>query len=228
MTKKKLTRKQLLKEPDEFITTTGKIIRWSKENAKALGIGAAVFFLLITIVSVYGFINDKNAVEAQLMFSQAVTKYQTEVAQKSDADALAAVSADFDALIKSHGNQPGGQFARLFFGHISVKAKAYDQAISHYQNALEDFGGDSSLTNVILNGLGSAYQHKGEHPQAIDTYKKIVEGPGSLLKDTALFNLGKLYEQMGKTEESQKAYQQLSADFPDSMYANIIRDKISG
>jgi tetratricopeptide (TPR) repeat protein len=228
MAKKRVTRKQLLKEPDEFMTTTGKVIGWSKENARALGIGTTAFFLLIIIVSVYGFINEQNAAQAQLMFSQAVTKYQTEAGQKSDADALAAVSADFDALIKSHGNHSGGQFARLFYGHISVKAKAYDQAISYYRDALEDFGGDSSLTNVILNGLGAAYQHKGEYPQAIDTYEKIVQGSGSLLKDAALFNLGKLYGQIGKTQESQQAYRQLSTDFPDSMYANIVREKVSG
>ena len=228
MAKKKVTRKQLLKEPDEFMTTTGKVIGWAKENTKALVIGVSVFFVLIIIVSVYGYINEKSSTTAQLMFSQAVTKYQTVAQQKTDEDALAAVSADFDALLKSHGNQPAGRFGRIFYGHISTTGKAYDQAIVHYQSALDDFGDDSSMTNVILNGLGSAYQQKGEYPQAIENYKKIVDGPGSMLKDAALFNLGKLYAQIGKAEESKKAYRQLSADFPNSMYANIVREKIAG
>jgi len=34
MAGKKITRKQLLKEPDEFITTTGKVIRFFRENQK--------------------------------------------------------------------------------------------------------------------------------------------------------------------------------------------------
>ncbi len=228
MAKKRVTRKQLLKEPDEFITTTGKVIGWARENAKALGIGTAAFFLLVIIVSVYGFINQRGATAAQLMFSQAVTKYQTEAAQKSEEEALSAVSADFDDLIKSYGGKPGGQFGRLFYGHISAKGKAFDQAISQYEKALADFGGDSSLTNVILNGLGSAYQQKGEYPKAIEQYKQIVEGPGSMLKDAALFNLGKLYGQIGNPEESKKAYQQLYDDFPNSMYADIVREKITG
>jgi tetratricopeptide (TPR) repeat protein len=228
MAKKKVTRKQLLKEPDEFITTTGKVIGWAKENTRSLVIGVLVFFALITIVSVYGYINGKSAAKAQLMFSQAVTKYETAAQQKSDEEALAAVSADFDTLINSYGNQSAGRFGRIFYGHISAAGKVYDQAIVHYQSALDDFGGDSSLTNVILNGLGSAYQQKGEYPQAIENYKKIVDGPGSMLKDVALFHLGKLYAQIGKVQESEKAYQQLNTDFPNSMYANIVREKIAG
>jgi tetratricopeptide (TPR) repeat protein len=225
MAKKRVTRKQLLKEPDEFITSTGKLIGWARENSRSLGIGAGIFFALIIGLSAYIYFNERRASTAQMMFSQALTKYQTELDKKGNVEALAAVRADFDLLISKYGNLPAGKLGRVFYGHVSNSGLDYDKAIGHYQKALDDFGGESSLTNIILNGLATAHHEKGEYPQAIERYRKILEGSTIILKDVALFNLGKLYEQIGEAEKSREAYQQLSTDFPDSMYANIVREK---
>lgn len=228
MAKKRLTRKQLLKEPDEFITTTGKLIAWAKDNSKSLVMGVVGFFMLIIGISVYGYIQQDRSDTAQLMFSQAVTKYQTEAEKKSEGEALAAVSADFDKLIESYGNQPAGQLGRVFYGHISLAGKVYDQAVIHYEKAMDNVDGDASLTNIILNGLATAYQQKGDHSKAIEKFRMIVDGTDVMLKDAALFNLGKLYEQIGKSEESKKVYQQLRDNFPTSMYSSIAREKVAG
>lgn len=228
MAKKRVTRKQLLKEPDEFITTTGKLISWAKDNLQTLIIGTVGFFIFIIGISIYGYVQQNRFDAAQLMFSQAVTKYQTEAEKKNESEALAAVSADFDKLIESYGGQPAGQLGRVFYGHISLAAKDYDQAITHYEKALVNIDTDTSITNIVLNGLAMAYHQIGEYPKAIEKYRKIADGTDSMLKDAALFNLGKLYEQIGKSEESKKAYQQLRDDFPGSMYSSIAREKAAG
>ena len=75
--------------------------------------------------------------------------------------------------------------------------------------------------------MGLAYQQKGDYPKAIEHYQKVVEGPDSALIDGALFNLGKLYNQLGKSEESRQAFERLSDEYPESMYADIAREKIS-
>jgi len=225
MAKKRVTRKQLLKEPDEFITTTGQLIAWAKENAKALGIGSTLFFAIIMAMSIYVFVNEKRSTTAHSMFGQAVSKYQTEAGAKDGATAFSAVSGDFDALIDSYGGQSAGKLGRLFYGHMGTMANDYDKAIEYYQKALDDYGTDVSLSNIIHNGLASAYQQKGDYPKAVEHYQKIVDSTGSVLKDAALSNLGKLLLQLGKQDESRQAYQQLMDDFPDSTYAGIAREK---
>lgn len=228
MAKKRVTRKQLLKEPDEFITSTGKLIAWARENSRSLGIGAVIFFTLMIGLSAYFYFNERRANTAQMMFGRALTKYQTELGQKGNVEALAAVSADFDLLISKYGHLPAGKLGRVYYGHISSAGLDYDKAIGHYQKALDELGGESSLTNIILNGLATAYQQKGEYPKAIEQYRKMVDGSTAILKDAALFNLGKLYGQIGEADKSREAYQQLSTDFPDSMYADIVGEKIAG
>ncbi len=225
MAKKRVTRKQLLKEPDEFITTTGQLISWAKTNARTLGIGAALFFTVIIAMSIYVFVNEKRSTAAHLMFGQAVQKYQAEAGTKNGLSAMTAVSADFDALIDAYGGQSAGKLGRLFYGHMGTMANDFDKAIEYYQKALDDYGSDTSLSNIIHNGLGSAYQQKGDYPKAVEHYQIIADSNGSVLKDAALFNLGKLLGQLGKEEESRQAYQQLKDDFPNSTYAGIAREK---
>lgn len=226
MAKKRVTRKQLLKEPDEFITTTGQVISWAKENAKALGIGATLFFAVIIAVSIFAFVNQRRAAAANQLLGQMIEKYQTEAGVKDGGAALAAASGDFDVLIDSYGGQPAGKLGRLLYGHMASMAHDYDKAIENYQKALDDFGDDAALYNIIHNGLGVAYQEKGDYPNAIAHFQKIADGPDSLLKDTALFHLGKLLGQIGKAEESRQAYQRLIDEFPNSSYAGIAHEKV--
>ena len=158
---------------------------------------------------------------------QALAKYQAEIESKTaSADALAKVRSDFDALLASYGSLPAGRLGAVLYGHICLAGGAYDDAIAHYQESLAKFGPESSLGNVILNGLGTAYQQKGDYPRAVTYFKQIVDGSSAVLKDVALFNLGRLYGQLGQTEESRKSYQQLSTEFPQSMFANVVKEKI--
>ncbi|MBI5063992.1 MAG: hypothetical protein HZB87_11160 [Desulfatitalea sp.] len=40
--------------------------------------------------------------------------------------------------------------------------------------------------------------------------------------------MGTLYKAAGQAEKSQQAYKQLSTDYPDSIYANIAKEKVAG
>lgn len=226
MAKNKVTRKQLLKEPDEFITTSAQLIAWGKENTKALVIGATLFFAVVIAVSIYVYVNGQRSTAANMMLGQAIEKYQTVAGEKGGLAALSAVSGDFDKLMRSYGRQPAGKLGRLFYGNMEAMAQDYDKAIAYYQKALTEFGDDPALRNMIHNGLGMAYQQKGDYPKAITNFQIIADGPDSVLKDAALFNLGKLLGQLGKTEESRQAYQRLIDDFPNSPYTNIAREKL--
>jgi len=228
MAKNRVTRKKLLKEPDEFLTTAGKLIRWAKDNTRPLIIGGCIFFGLVLSISVYSVIKQRRAGTAEILLGQALSKYQAEIATKDASAALQATRSDYDALLASYGGQPAGRLGAVLYGHICLAGQAYDDAIAHYQESLTYFGADSSLGNVILNGLGTAYQQKGEYPQSVVYFKQIADGSSPVLKDVALFNLGRLYGQLGQMEESRKAYQQLSTEFPQSIYTSLVNEKAAG
>lgn len=226
MAKKRVTRKQLLREPDEFITTTGKVIAWTRDHRDQLIYGTAAFVGLVILIMGWGYYQARKNQSATALLSKAMATYQAEGGENEAIKALDAVRSDFTQLVDKYGNQPSGRLGRVMYGHLCLAAKSLDDAIVHYQAALDDFD-DTSMLNVILNGLGSAYFQKGEYPAAIEQFEKLVKSESPVLKDAALFHLGRLYDQLGRADESEKAYQQLHTDFPETSYARLVRDKIA-
>ena len=74
--------------------------------------------------------------------------------------------------------------------------------------------GNEGLGNTIYNGLAMAHMQKGERAAAIDYFEKVLEGPSAVLKDAALFQLGRLYGVEGDAQKSLSAYKRLNTDFP--------------
>ena len=223
MAQKRISRKQLLKEPDEFISTSTKLLDWAKSNPKKLIYGVSAFVALVLAASGYTYYYQARAKAAANLLSQSLAKYET-MAGKDKAAALAAVKPDFKKLVDKFGGQPASVLGRIIFGHISLAGHDPDEAIALYKRALEETGDDPALTNLILNGLAAAYEQKGQTQEAIAYDEKIKAGNSSVLKDAALFSLGRLYEKIGQKEKSIQAYEQLSNDFPESMYAEIARE----
>lgn len=229
MAKKRVTRKELVKKPDEFITLTGTVIQWARGNAKALTYGAVAFFALIVLVAAYSYYSENRERAAAALLSQSMTAYEDALReQKTPADALAMVQPDLEELVATFGSYDAGQLGRLFYAHISLAAAMPDQAIGLYNISLGEIVEGDGLSNTILNGLAMAYMQKGDRAAAIDHFEKVLEGASHVFKDSALFNLGRLYMAEGDEQKSLDAYKRLSTDFPDSIYANIAREKSAG
>lgn len=229
MAKKRLTRKELVKKPDEFITFSGTVIQWARDNAKALTYGAVAFFALIVLTAVYHYYVENREMAAATLLSQSMTAYENAIrAQKTPAEALEMVQPDLEALVDTFGGYDAGRHGRLFFAHISLSAGKPDQAIELYQASLAGYPGDASLENAILNGLAMAYMQKGDRATAIDHFERVLDGEDALLKDAALFSLGRLYTQEGDAQKSLDAYRRLSTDFPNSIYAAMAKEKSAG
>lgn len=228
MAKRRVTRKELVKEPDEFITLTGKVIQWARDNVKPLIYGACAFLGLVIIVSGYRYYSSQQANAAAALFSKALMEYQAADKNGDPDKALAVARPDFERLINKYGGADEGRLGQILYGHLLMNGHAYDEAIRVYQESLGDFNGSPALRNTILNGLATAFMDKGDNTAAIDHFEKIVDGESTLLKDNALFNLALLYRMTGEKEKSQKAYSQLAADFPDSMFADIARENAAG
>lgn len=228
MAKRRVTRKELVKEPDEFITLTGKVIQWARNNAKPLIYGTCVFFGLVILISGYRFYSGQRAAAAAALFSKVLMGYQESQADDDPGKALAVVRPDFERLINKYGGTAEGRMGRILYGHLLLAGDAVDEAIVAYKEALDDFDGTPDLRNAILNGLATASMDKQDSAGAIGYFEKIVAGTSPLFKDNALFNLGRLYRLAGESEKSHKAYSRLAADFPDSMFADMAREYAAG
>lgn len=225
---KRVTRKQLLKEPDEFFTLTGRVLAWVKAHPRQLTMGAAVLAAAVLIVSGYRFFNERSAREASRLLSQGLETYRQQMESQDPAKALEAVQADFDELVKAYRGQPAGRLGHIYYGQILLAAQKTREALALLEQARDDFDDDPALANIIFNNLAAAYLQSGDKAAAMAQYEKIVSGANATHKDTALFQLGVLYLESDQAEKGRQMLKQLGEDFPDSTYAEMAREKIAG
>jgi hypothetical protein len=93
--KKRVTRKQLLKEPDEFITFSGKLIQFGIQYKTQLTYVAVILVAIVVVASGYRFFLIRSENNAQALLSQAVAKYQTALNGQDSEKAYQIVSRIF-------------------------------------------------------------------------------------------------------------------------------------
>jgi tetratricopeptide (TPR) repeat protein len=225
---KRVTRKQLLKEPDEFITTTGRIIGWGRRYTRQMAYGAGAFLLFLVVIAGYRYFSNSAENKAFLLLDQAVGNYED---KKAGTNALAAYEGtreDFEYIIRKYDNTQGGKLAAVVFAGISYDADDVERAIQLYETALTRFGNDPTYQNFLWSGLGYAYEKKQDVPMAISYFEKIAAGEDPAVKDVALFNMGRLYHKLGESAKSMQAYERLTTEHTDSIYYQLAMEKVAG
>lgn len=228
MAKGGVSRKQLLNEPDKFMTFTGNVVAYAKSHLKIILSCAAAVFISLIIVATVSQVARRNENKASERVEKAVAKYTSILQDKDAKAAYEQVKSDFGDIFDAYGSKQAVKIARIVYGDMSYSAGDADTAIAMYSQALDDFGDTQALKNIILSGLGHAYLLKKEYPPSIRYFEMISETQEKTLKSDALFNLAWLYETTGEKERSVAQYKRILADFPDTMYADLIREKISG
>jgi tetratricopeptide (TPR) repeat protein len=223
--KKRVTRKQLLKEPDEFITFSGKLIQFGMQYKTQLTYVAAILMALIVVVSGYRFFSVRSENNAQSLLNQAVAKYQRELNSQDSEKAYQTISEDFQLILNQYGSKNSGKLARVIFANICFDAGDYAKAIALYRQSLEDFKNHAFMNNLIRSDLGYSHEQLNDIPLAVSNFEKIAENQEPILRDEALFNLGVLYEKLGDQQKSADAFQRIITDHPDSMYIEIVKER---
>jgi tetratricopeptide (TPR) repeat protein len=225
---KKVSRKQLLKEPDEFITFTGKVIRlvrtYQKQVIITFGIAVSIF-LILSLIKVFTNRAENNAFA---LLNQANNKFNSFVTTEDATTALEEVEKDFEYIINKYSRHQAGKIARVNYANYCYRAGEYDRAAILYEAALKDYGKNSSYHNFILNGLGYSYKAKKDYEISAGYFEMIVSSNNHLLRDEALFNLAKLYSLLEKDNKRTEALKTIVSDYPESIYIELVKSQLSG
>ena len=227
-TEKRITRKQLLNEPDEFLTTSSKIVEFINKN-KALAIGAVCgFFLIIASILLIQSLLKKSEMTSFSLLSQATEKYRASLGEGDFQKAFLNVTADFENILDKYPSKTGGKLALMTYAGICMEAGKIDKAIGLYKQALEKFKDAPSVKNTAQNALAYAFEEKKDYQTATVWFELLAADEKYTMKDEALFNLGRLYETLGEMEKSAAAFKRVLEEFPNSSYVKLIKSKTAG
>jgi len=225
---KKISRKKLLNEPDEFINLSAKLVRLAVEYKKQLMVLACIVVGLVAIGFIIHFLSVRAETKAFALFDQSLKTFGTRLQEDGPGKALQAVDKDFETLLTKYSRKNAAKLGRVIIANLYYNSGRTDEAIALYHKALDDFKDNIFYHNLILSGLGYAYEKKKNYGEAIKYFEMIAAGHDPFMKDGAIFNLGLLYSLAGEMEKSMDAFKKIVTDHTDSIYFKLAQEKISG
>jgi outer membrane protein assembly factor BamD (BamD/ComL family) len=136
--------------------------------------------------------------------------------------------AKYREIVEQYPRTTAGPLALFHLGNTQVMANDLPAAIDSYQRFMLQYGGNPALGPLVQQRLAYAYLLKGDREQAAKAFTAIVETPGALLKDQALFELARLEEAQSRPEGALAYYQTLIKTYPSSPFTSeaTIRTKV--
>jgi len=225
MAGKRITRKQLLKEPDEFITTTGRVIRFLQENRRQVTFyGIIILALLAAGFLGYSYFRWQEG-KALAIQQQGLQLYQEAFAGENpdkQKEPLQKAKEKFQEAYKVYGRGTVGQISQIYIGNCHYALKEYDAAIPAYSLCL-----DGELRPLALQSLGYAYEAKGEFAKALENFQKNAESEGGVYQEEGLLGAARCYEALNQKAKALEAYQKALAKNPKSKMAEFMQWKVS-
>ena len=224
----KKTRKELLKEPDEFLTITSRFIQLAVTYKNQLTYAIGAILVLAVIISGFRFFSIRAENSASALLDNSLSKYNSVKAEKKADEVYNEVSKDFQFILDKYKGKESAKLARLIFANICYDAGNYKQAIELYKKASEDFSDHPTIRYQILSDLGYAHEQQEDYKGAVGYFEKISSAPEAILRDEALYHLGRLYDKLGETEKSREAYKKILTDHQDFIYIDLVKELLAG
>ncbi|MBI9083920.1 MAG: tetratricopeptide repeat protein [Desulfobacterales bacterium] len=224
---KKVSRKQLLKEPDQFLTFSSRMLNFAGQYRNRILWGTVSFFGLIIAIALVNFISSRAETRAFALLDQATGRYEAALAKDGPEKALEAASGDFQKLFDDYTSQAGGQMARVVFADACFRGGNIDRAVSLYTDALVDYADQPFYLNRIRASLALALVQKKDFKTAAEQFEQVVQG-GRGMTDEALFHLGMLYARMGEADKSRRSFDKIVAEHADSIYLELAKAGAKG
>jgi outer membrane protein assembly factor BamD (BamD/ComL family) len=176
--------------------------------------------LLLTAGGIWGVLwyDAENASKAQEIEREATLHLFTRPGndpQKAAANVNEAIAL-YKKVVEEYPRTPTAPLAQFSLGNAFLQANNLDSAIDSYKRFISTYGSNISLLGLVHQKLGYAYLLKGDIDQAAKTYSSILEIPGAMNRDYALFELARLEENRSKPDAALKHYQDLIKTYPDS------------
>ena len=224
----KKTRKELLKEPDEFITLSSRMLGFIATYKKTIGYACIGALLAAALFSGYIGYSGWRESAAAAELAQVLTKYERLRTETSQDMAVQGVAEDFRRILDDYGNRSNGSIARVLYANLCYEAGDFKQAAELYQTSLARFADDPLMRFLLLKSLAYAHEGLKDYATAVTYFEQALAATQKNLQDDVLFHLGDLYARLGDSQKSTAAFNRLLSDHQDSVFVNMVRERVNG
>lgn len=215
MAKKKMSRKELLKGTDEFLSFSARAVNFLTAHGRELkyvGLGLAV--VVVAYLSIYTYmrhVDNKGQAAYNLAYNTLAQAQGPEGIPKD----LQEPEKRFQEVIDQYGISKAARLALPQVAHIKFLEGDYDAAILYYRR----FGKEVSKPQYEgLNSLALAacYEAKGAYEKAVDILTPVINAPGNPFKETAMLSLERIYRLGGQDQQANAILEEFVEKYPTS------------
>jgi outer membrane protein assembly factor BamD (BamD/ComL family) len=193
-------------------------------------ISLGVVILAAAVVGGVFYVDHQAAQKAQDLEREAMrflTAPSASDPQKAD-QALKEAIAKYRQIVDQYPRTATAPLALYHLGNTLVQANDQSGAIEAYQRFLASYSSNLSMAGLVQQRLAYLYLLKGDRDQAVKALTGILETPGTLNRDQALYELARLEESQSRPEAALARYQELIKTYPNSPFTSeaTIRTKI--
>jgi outer membrane protein assembly factor BamD (BamD/ComL family) len=210
--------------PDEAHLLDGMERFWffvERHRSQVLG-GIATVVALVAAVAGLVWYTFRQTEQAEQLTAQAVQAYLDRPSDKptqADENLKKAVGL-LREVVAQYPRSPSAALAQYHLGNAQVQANDLSGAIESYKQFINLYGANKPLVGLVYQRLGYAYLLNGDRDLAARAFSSVLDVPGALNKDQALFELGKLEEAQSRPEAALARYQELTTTYPKSPFAS--------
>ena len=216
--KTKITRKELLKEPDQFLSSTDKAILFFKENrSSVIGGVVGVIFLGLSFLGYQNYEKSQTMKFESLYFKMEQIAKNSEIKREKLQEKLIEIRDQIDE--GPHRNR-----ASLFLADIYFQYEDFDKAKSIY----EEVRSKSSGLNHEMAAVNLAYTYEamGNLKKAIDLYKLTINSNSNFPLFQVYWSLARCHENNNDTSSALLILREMQIKFSGSAELKNIDSRI--
>ena len=224
--------KEMLKNPDVFVSTSDKIFEFIERHFVSFISLAGVVVVAALVYVGYNYFNasrEASAAAALYPAEEQLRKVeedaQTKKAAVKDKPAVAEDYAkDYAPLvekvktqIQAYAERKASLISALNLADFLLQQKQYGEALAVLSLAKYQPSIDEDLFGFLMMHRGVALLENNQTAPAIEAYQKVLNAPKlKVFYPEALLKLGLSYEQSGDTAKARETYERIGRDFPET------------
>lgn len=217
MPRQRITRKELLRTPDQFITRSARIIEWAETNASSIlySIGAVILAGVLVGGWLVWQTNRYHRAEA-LLYEAINANNDGNSNTLQDASQDSQMVGALQALVRDYDRTPAAAQAYWHLGRLYFARDDYVAALEAYEQAQRRLTSDKqSVLMRALVSLNMAYaeEAQGACAQALVNFEAVVQGStATWLRGEAYLGMGRCHEQSNAPELAAEVYNRALSD----------------
>ena len=229
MAEKKLSRKELLREPDEFITLSGQVLRYCREHTRLVTLICVI--VVICVIGAGGFYTYQKQRKDQSheLFEAAYRNYHhlTLSSTPPKKEQLESIFKQFDGIAKEYRSLLAGEMALLYSGHVLYKMKDFKGALERYTKMKSTRVAQSGLSSMLIYHIAMTYLALKDYEQSKTLFEQLAQNTDSPYLREAYASIAAIYEATDKKKEAVQAYRQYLKMFPKAPDAAYVKARIA-